>query len=1029
MNSSSIMKKVLPVIAVIVLILAITLVAGAVKTGSESYPTVSDPDKDYIKISENLNISRGEMYEELKSGIGLSSIITMTNINLMKSEKNEDGKSFFEAVTDEEIEEAMNEAIYGKDADLDTLTEEEKEEKIKEFKNSMYSGYGYKNDAQIEDHYRLTLSMRAYAKSKLVKEVDDEDNDLYIEEETLEEKYEDNYSKSYYAIVIPFASSEQAKLALQQLGVGVSSGKWANQTLDEVQSGSGIFELTTGTSLNTSEVIETFIKLYDIVYGYKGESFVQGEYKIENDTVKVLNGDYVVVDASQLIAQLKEIVQNAKNKFELQSDTTHVQEAKDELAKTTAVIEQIKALVAFVDGLKTIEANIDDVNKALDGEADAKDPLKALDTLLSSIEKFDAKKYIFNTDNEESKLYQSYTALKNYDSVLPSQFKNNYNAYVPYTIGETNATINESSASQSFYSANPYSGTNVYYFLLKIKEVDIKSFESVKDEIKAEIIEEKLTDSYIAEKMAELRADHNFKILDTKLETLYMNQVASYENVKYKKSKKSSKSNVIVTFDDVEITTDDLFKYMDSTSGVATALSELSYRRLVNDSKYNKYYQDGKWVGEEGEELRDTIIASIENQRLYFLAGAYSSYGYDPSTMSWEEFMQNVNGAKDEMDLVFLNLYSKVAGEYLDDAFKFITTDGEGLEVALKSSLEEAKNSPLWQLVSKRMEDALAKKFSVTGVHMLVSVYDTVNESKDSKGTPLDPAKWTDKQKELAVELINDVKAYINCVEGTYEEKLTSVVDAFNACPYAVSEDGKYVPVIDSNGEQYKYYLEACEVKIDLAKYKSAGLSLKVENLGSFTEGKMVESFNDAAKEIWDQDMQDKEYSRITVYKDAIETVYGYHLYVNLSSTEISEYEAKVNEEEVISQVLPTLYEIRLNELIAALEEQKSTISEEDAEALNELIEKTKELLSKEASSAIESYASTIISEITGSYFTSIVQQKDLLESLQTVTINSPSGLTYEDFVKIYEINKETVYKNSLKSLENGDEEAFTGNK
>ena len=110
--------------------------------------------------------------------------------------------------------------------------------------------------------------------------------------------------------------------------------------------------------------------------------------------------------------------------------------------------------------------------------------------------------------------------------------------------------------------------------------------------------------------------------------------------------------------DDVDA--DELFAYMDKVSGVATALSELSFERLLNDKELNKYYDvtTGEWLGEEGEELRENILLSIENQRLYFLAGAYASYGYDPSTMTWEEFLTDINGAKDEQDLAFINFES-----------------------------------------------------------------------------------------------------------------------------------------------------------------------------------------------------------------------------------------------------------------------------------------------------------------------------------------------------------------------------------
>lgn len=1033
MNGSSILKKVLPVILSIVLIIAIFGITSAIKAGGNYFPSVTDPDGDYIKISDEVSISRKEIYEELKAGIGLSSIINMANKEILKQEKNADGVSFFDAVADEDIEKEIEIATFGEDADLDLV--EDKDEKIQDFKNLMLTGYGYKTDKEIEDHYRLVLAKEAYAKSLLEKDVDDEDNDLYIEDEDIEDKYEDNYSKSYYAFIIPFSSEEQAKTALQQLGVGIKNKKWIHVSLEEVKEGSGIYETKEGELLTTSEVIDTFMKLYSLVYGYKAEDYKKGTYEIKDGKVTVKDGDYALVDASDKAANLLALAEEVK--VLLQAEPADNAGAKAKLADVENLVKEIAELVVFADGIKSIQTNIDELKETLEGSAEGSDPLKGIDELIKLVKAFDSKKYLFDSSSE-GKLFYAYKDLNEYDSKLPSQFKNNYTEYVPYTDGDNKVSENTSADAQSWYSASVVSGTNVKYFVLKVKEVAAPKLEDVKAEIKADLIDTKLTSDYVEEKMAELRAKYEFKVFDSKLEEKYIEAISEYEDVEYDKTSKKEGNNVVLTvkgMDDVDA--DELFAYMDKVSGVATALSELSFERLLNDKELNKYYDvtTGEWLGEEGEELRENILLSIENQRLYFLAGAYASYGYDPSTMTWEEFLTDINGAKDEQDLAFINLYSEISADYVKEALKYILVDGEGNDIDYMSTLEEASASKVWKVISDRMNDILAEKFTVNGIHLLVCAYETVNDAananeKDSKVTPLDPKKWTDEQKKLAKELIEEVYLYLQCAEGTYASKLEAVVNAFKAAPYAVEDgNGNYVDVINASGEKYDYYLEAAEAKINLAKYKSAGLSLKYESLGTFSNGSMVESFNDAAKSIWDKDMLDKEYNRVTVYRDetegcAIETTFGYHLYVNLSSTPNTEFDSVSAEgAEAVKSVLPSLYEIRLYALHQALEAaDTSELSEEELEKFEAYEEKIHELITDDMKKAYETYAKTIIDQLTGTSYASLAQQEDLVALLEGKTINSPSGLTLEDIKKIVEINKESIYENTLSALKSGDE-------
>lgn len=1056
MNGSSIFKKVFPVILGIALICLITLVATCAKTGKIVKPEISNPNGEYITIKETIGgkeykytISRSEMYEELKNGIGLSTIITEANKKVLADKMS--------SISDEDIEKEIKDATYGEDVDPEDLTDEERDEKDKEFKDSMFVGYGYETEDEIKDHYRLVLAKEAYAKEKLYEEAKDakEDDDLYISDTKIDEYYKDNYNKSYYAIIVPFDSSDAIKRTLLQLGVVRSGDKWLHAELKEVKEGSGVYEVEKGTELSVNEIIDTILKLDKMVYGYKndyGYDVKEATFDAEKKTYTIPEGcDYAVVSCADKLQAVKDLLEGLRlavtpaDGQKLTEDEKKV--ALEKLAEVQEKLNPISDLLVYTSEVSKVQDVIDSLKKSLEyvetednKDETPDDPTTLIQKLIKAVEEFDDKAYLFNTDNEESKFFYSYKDLKAFDSNLPSEFKNSYIEYVPYAEGDKSASKN----GEKWFSASYVSSGNMYYIVLKIKEKDAVQLADVKEEIRNTLLEEKLTSSYTEKKLAELRNEKGFKIYDSELEEEYINNISSYD-VKYKKTKKGN-SSLISEVDGVQLTVDELFKAMDKTAGASTVVSELSYRRMLNNSLFNKYYdaETGKWIGKEGKEKRDEIKTAIENQRLYYLSGAYSSYGYDPSNMSWEDFLKNVNGSANETEYAFLTLYSQIISDYVEKALPSIFVTGEGKDTNFKDTYKEALNSKVWKVIEERMKAAQQEEFTVNGVHLLVSVYETVNDAVASKNSSsdsstsvsaLEPKDWTEKQVELAKELIKEVSIYLDSAEGTYESKLQAVVSAFESAPYAYPESGEYAKVIKDSGEEYKYYLECAECKIDLAKYKSAGLTLTYQSLGSFTNGKMVEAFNDAAKEIWEKDFADKDFNRVTVYDKPIETEFGYHLYVNLGSSDYTEYDSiKVDADgnpvykdeivETFKSILPSLYEIRLSILLPALEAiDTTTLSEEDAKVITDLIAELKPLYTDSVKTAVEKYTTPIIDNLKSTYYSSLVQQSEVLNLLEGKTFDSPSGITLDKIKKILEINKESMFKSNLTNLEDGDQD------
>lgn len=1074
MNVNSILKKVLPVICTILLIVVITITATAIKNSSAKTPDLGDAQEDvYLSIKETLggkeftySITKGELYDDLKGQIGLSTVITMTNKAILKQAVSENSKkSYWDSVTADEITDAINKDVYGEDnidedGNVTISDDEEKQELEKTFTNTMYTGYGYDvangiYSDEIKEHYNLVLAKKLYGKEALAKEVKEADEDEpYFSDDDVEEYYEENYGKNFYAIIVPFKSSNEAKLLLQQLGYVYNSeskvSAWVTNGLKETEEGSGIYESVKGDAASVYQVVKAYIDLYNTVNAFSGKSLQAGTVTIKQNAegknyYEFSEGcDYAVINNEALVTAAQSAVGAIRTAME---EEKSIEDRKVAVNAAITAVTALQAALANETGTQTI---INKLNQVLENYQEAEYATRedALVTECEAIIKtYEVETIVFNKDNKESAIYWDFSKLEEYDSSFATKLESNYYSYYPLYNGSKESSVNNKD--QKWYSKSPFSSSSVYYYVIKLGEEAAPSLESVKDEILVKLEEEAYTDEIMEEKMCALRNEYGFKVLDKELQEEYIEVCEGYD-VEYKKNKKKSPLIAKAEKDGFkyEVTVEAFFNYMEKTLGLATAISEVSSQRLVINEYFNKYYDyaSKEWLGDEGEELRDNIIESVENQRLSFLSGGYSYYGYDPSTMTWEEFLFQMNGVNDEYELAELMLYSNVASDYIAEAVKFVSVSGETFEeIKFDMEYSDAVASKAWDILAKRMESVYADAFDVTGEHFLVSRYESVKESVSSDATPVDPKEWTAEQKALAKELIEAVNDYLQYAEGSYATKLEAVVDAFDAAPYAIKGfDDKYVNIVDSDNQPYKYVLEYANGKsIDLAKYKSAGLYVKYESLGAFGAGTMVKPFEEAAKQIWLADKEAGEVTdNITVYEIAegadagkhyIETEFGYHLYVNLGSTFKTSYTSKVldengnvkdNDKELI---IPSLYEIRLNNLINAYSALiTEETSEEEADKINAKIDELKENLSEEAKAAIAAYYDVVKSEITGSYFSSLLQQNELQGLIQGAgfTLNSSLYQT-ADVVKLIETNEANTFETNLKYLEADDLDAF----
>ena len=562
------------------------------------------------------------------------------------------------------------------------------------------------------------------------------------------------------------------------------------------------------------------------------------------------------------------------------------------------------------------------------------------------------------------------------------------------------------------YYATPYltSAGSLYFYVLKLAENEVVEFDDLseevaegatksakdlaKEEYEPQLREAALTSTYILTKLAELRAEKNFAIYDAVLEANYVSGIKSY-GVEYTETT-DEKTNVVATVDGKEFTAEELFTSMCELGESAVLIDLFVSKRLLGNPLYNVYYQNGEWVDED---KKKDIETSLEEEKENFEKGTYKEYGFDPELIGWTSFLEGSYGVSNDEELKMTLLTQAISSDFIANVNVIekheVTKDENSKKVYnFKYTEEQVNASELWKDIYAAMQKDVDEYFSVKGIHLLVSTYESV-ESYAGSSNPLDPTledtKWTAEQKAKAKELCEKVAEFIADEKGTYEEKLEKIVKAYKEAP--AGNTSHELSTITSNGSN--------PVTINLSEYKGYGLYVKWESLGTFTNGSMVEQFNDAVKTIWDADQADGKKDRVTIYenkevaenKHSIETKYGYHVYVNLKSnalTYIDESETGDGDDKVkIIRYLPTVAEIR-----------------QQVKGDN---------LTSAVTSAISKYYQPYKSEIEGTYFISVLQYNAVNDLMASYTTNGNS--TKEDVQNFLNLYVDYVFETNLKKV------------
>ncbi|XMB67546.1 hypothetical protein RI065_03215 [Mycoplasmatota bacterium zrk1] len=499
------------------------------------------------------------------------------------------------------------------------------------------------------------------------------------------------------------------------------------------------------------------------------------------------------------------------------------------------------------------------------------DPIELAKLELTSAEILEAYVAIYNEtyENKDAITYSNGTVLEcgsedltiNFDElyrqsstqanyifrVLSSETTNTeFISNVPYTKKPVPLTVSvdeEGASKTGYFIIYKVSGDNQNTFIDLFDEMTDEEYtdflskkpSDIKAGVNSELLDtlldkiiDKMVDnnSLVNEYLSKLRTNKELKLYDSYLEksfsTMFGNTVTN-----------KGDNSIIFSYlnkdnELVNITADQLFENLSDRYGATTATLLLNAKIPLSD----ELLSDEVITEEKENEIKQTIT----NHKLQFQQGAYATYGFDPTSMSWDTFMYTGFGVRSEIELYNTYISNEIRVAFEEELFN---------------------NTEVSDILYDKMIEYHKEAFSVDIMHFLIYVDN--NEDSEPDMYLEDNDNWTDYQHALALELIDSLR------DRLYEEIDTEeiTVDSLNEI---ASEYNEASYESDPNAEGYSEW----------AKYKRAGLIVKVEDIGEVTSKGFEQPFTDEAKIMYnDMITEDLSYQ---VSENNVTTRYGYHL-------------------------------------------------------------------------------------------------------------------------------------------------------
>lgn len=237
----NIMKK---IVSTLVILVIAVCVSSCKSCKGEKYqypsvvPTLSNPQATYVTI-DNYTVTNEMIYYRLLQSYGVTALTTLVEKVTLQDT----------SVDEEKYAEYLTEYIYGT-TDLDSLTQEEKDEALEAFKKNM-SSLGVTTEEGWKDYYRneykkIELAVQLYKEE--IKASEEENEEPHFTDEDYEEYYNKNYHGTVDVIIATFDSEIEAKSMMKKANIDTSNLFAGWKKLD-------------GTEMSAEEIKNAFLTL------------------------------------------------------------------------------------------------------------------------------------------------------------------------------------------------------------------------------------------------------------------------------------------------------------------------------------------------------------------------------------------------------------------------------------------------------------------------------------------------------------------------------------------------------------------------------------------------------------------------------------------------------------------------------------------------------------------------------------------------------------------------------------------------
>lgn len=765
MNQTKTLRK----LAIFVLIFAGLLTLAACKSG-EKTPYGSISDDAYLTIGD-ITVTEKELYDQLRMQ-GASVLASMVDEKIFADQVATVKASILAGDEDlnEYLDETINTAIH-QISDLEDLEDfySENPERfvrnIEQFVDSLYlldnsvdiaavkaSIMGlagkYEDYASIPlllERYVLRATQRQYAKELLEVEVLDEEDPNYITEANLVNYYTANLEGRYDvdALVIRFINLNEANAALYQASIkSDSKGLWYKIPDIRISSGNpGYVDLNNETPTGNGHIVTILTDL-----GLLSKLGVDRE------------------DRSQLS------VADYENYYKRYVISTTRETGKPDEALTAAhVKEEFVNIYNILNPANKVEIAVDGSIVAQAGSAYSStytyDDLNTLNASLRS--------HVYTTLTAESQMddINDLSTQKPFSSRVQTFGNFRYLVY---------KTADDSDAEEGILVESE-------------DDADVKVFADTpaateqKDKAFDELLESKLTSTYISEKVSKLYEDKELNIYDKVVRTFY-EQSYGYEG-----STKDKSGDVIASIDGKDILVDDFYNKLEQSYGINLSLDLASNKLLLESDTYT--------VDEEDMDSFQTQFEDIISQ---FSADNFASAGF-PASMGREKFLLLAFGSKTNAEAINqLYVFPELRQQFMEDIEGHYGTEAYTIYEKLADLAELQYNNYK----------------SITVSHLLVYF------DQNGDGSPDNPQEYLDG---LDAASVAQIKAgLVELVELVYDRigNYTGHAAGLTAMATEFNNSGRILR--GSVTPPYDYQIEQL-----WAEYRQLGFYLKFENISS----------------------------------------------------------------------------------------------------------------------------------------------------------------------------------------------------